>query len=144
MHDLPHPAFVLNLRWDILGFNTSANILFNFSNHIPHRRNLLWLLFTDPSLFERFHAWEEQARLMLSNFRRDFSRAPQESDINELVDELEKVSPEFKNWWRTHNVYMPCDDVCKLMIDGKVELFEYTTLTIDDVQHLRLVVYAKQ
>ena len=21
MHDLPHPAFVLNLRWDVLGFN---------------------------------------------------------------------------------------------------------------------------
>ncbi len=41
-------------------------------------------------------AWEEQAPLMLSSFRRDFARATQEADIHTLVDELERVSPEFK------------------------------------------------
>ncbi|WP_239496292.1 hypothetical protein [Salinicola peritrichatus] len=60
------------------------------------RRNLLWLLFTDPALHARMDAWEEQAPLMLSSFRRDFARATQEADIHTLVDELERVSPEFK------------------------------------------------
>jgi transcriptional regulator with XRE-family HTH domain len=143
MHDLPHPAFVLNLRWDVLGSNSLADQLFGFDSHAPERRNLLWLLFTDPLLHERFAGWEEQAPQMLSSFRRDFARATQEADIHELVDELEKVSPEFKLWWRQHDVHAPCSGTRKLMVDGQVESFEHTSLTIDADRHLRLVVYAQ-
>lgn len=81
---------------------------------------------------------------MLSNFRRDFARATQEIDIHELVDELERVSPEFKTWWRKHDVHAPCNGVRKLVINGKVEPFEHTSLTIDEDRHLRLVVYTRQ
>ena len=144
MHDLPHPAYVLNLRWDVLGFNALADQLFGFSAHPPERRNLLWLLFTNPLLHERFAPWEQQAPQILSIFRRDFVRATQEADIHELVNELGRVSPEFKVWWRTHEVHAPCSGVRPLMIDGKVELFEYTSLTIDEDQHLRLVVYTRK
>ncbi|WP_295684265.1 helix-turn-helix transcriptional regulator [uncultured Nevskia sp.] len=143
MHDLPHPAFVLNLRWDVLGFNAPADALFGFGSHAPERRNLLWLLFTDPLLHERMDAWEEQAPLMLSSFRRDFARATQEADIHGLVDELERVSPEFKTWWRKHDVHAPCNGVRMLVIDGKAEPFEHTSLTVDEDRHLRLVVYAR-
>ncbi|MBB4731230.1 helix-turn-helix transcriptional regulator [Xanthomonas arboricola] len=143
MHDLPHPAFVLNLRWDVLGFNAPADALFGFGSHAPERRNLLWLLFTDPLLHERMDAWEEQAPLMLSSFRRDFARATQEADIHELVDELERVSPEFKAWWRKHDVHAPCNGVRRLVIDGQPEPFEHTSLTVDEDRHLRLVVYAR-
>jgi len=144
MHDLPHPAFVLNLRWDVLGFNAPADTLFGFSRHAPERRNLLWLLFTDPLLQERFVAWHEQAPLMLSSFRRDFARASQSTDIVELVDELERVSPEFSGWWRQHDVHAPCNGVRHLWIDQHSVPFEHTTLIIDEDRHLRLVVYAQQ
>lgn len=143
MHDLPHPAFVLNLRWDVLGFNALADELFGFSKHTPGRRNLLWLLFTDPALHARFYDWETQAPLMLSRFRRDFARATQEADIHALVNELEQVSPEFKAWWRTHDVHALCNGTCKLVIDGQATLFEHTSLTVDEDRHLRLVVYAQ-
>jgi len=141
MHDLPHPAFVLNLRWDVLGFNAHADQLFAFATHAPGRRNLLWLLFTDPVLRERLDAWDEQAPLMLSSFRRDFARATQEADIHELVDELERVSPEFKNGWRKHVVHAPCNGLRTLNINGKAMPFEHTSLTIDEDRHLRLIVY---
>lgn len=144
MHDLPHPAFVLNLRWDVLGFNTPADSLFGFGMHAPERRNLLWLLFTDARLRERLDDWEKQAPLMLSNFRRDFARATQEADIHELVNELERVSPEFKTCWRTHDVRTCCHGVRNLVIDGQSEPFEHTSLTVDEDRHLRLVVYARQ
>lgn len=144
MHDLPHPVFVLNLRWDVLGFNAPADALFGFDKHAPERRNLLWLLFTDPVMHERVYAWEEQAPLMLSSFRRDFARATQEADIHELVAELERVSPEFKMWWRKHDVHASCSGVRELLIDGKPEPFEHTSLTVDEDRHLRLVVYARQ
>ncbi|MCL6323851.1 helix-turn-helix transcriptional regulator [Pectobacterium polaris] len=145
MHDLaPHPAYILNLRWDVLTFNEPANQLFSFDAHPSERRNLLWLLFTDPLLHERFIDWERQAPQMLSSFRRDFARATQEADIHELVDELEQVSPDFKTWWRQHEVHAPCSGVRQLMINGKAEAFEHTSLTIDEDRHLRLVVYARQ
>ncbi|WP_442801132.1 helix-turn-helix transcriptional regulator [Serratia rubidaea] len=144
MHDLPHPAFVLNLRWDVLGFNALADELFRFANHAPARRNLLWLLFTDPALQERIVNWDEQAPLMLSSFRRDFTRAGQSTDILELVDELNHISPEFKAWWRQHHVHAPCNGVRHLRIDNRSVPFEFTSLTVDEDKHLRLVVYARQ
>ncbi|WP_025732344.1 helix-turn-helix transcriptional regulator [Carnimonas nigrificans] len=144
MHDLPHPAFVLNLRWDVLGFNQAADDIFHFSQHVPARRNLLWLLFTSPILHERLAAWEEQAPLMLSSFRRDFTRARQDAGIHALVDELEKVSPEFNRWWRQHDVHAPCNGVRRLLIDSEPVAFEHTSLIVDEDRHLRLVVYAQQ
>lgn len=144
MHDLPHPAFVLNLRWDVLGFNAAADALFGFNRHTPERRNLLWLLFTDPQLRERLHAWEDEAPQMLSGFRRDYARATQEADIRELVNELERVSPDFKAWWRTHDAHAPCTGVRRLNIDGTATPFEHTSLTVDEDRHLRLVVYVQQ
>ena len=145
MHDLaPHAAFVLNLRWDVLVFNEPAEQIFAFASHVPARRNLLWMLFTDPRLRERFADWEDQASQMLSSFQRDFARATQEADIQTLVDELQKTSPDFHLWWRRHDVQEPCKGAGYLNMDGSVVLFEHTTLTIDADRHLRLVVYARQ
>lgn len=144
MHDLPHAAFVLNLRWDVLGFNAPADALFGFDRHAPERRNLLWLLFTDPLLRERLAAWEDDAPLMLSGFRRDYARATQEADIRELVNELERVSPDFKAWWRMHDAHAPCTGVRRLKIDGVATPFAHTSLTVDEDRHLRLVVYVRQ
>ena len=144
MHDLPHPAFVLNLRWDVLGFNALADQLFAFGSHVPERRNLLWLLFTDPILRDRMDTWSEQMPSMLSSFRRDFARATHDAEIHALVNELERVSPEFKSGWRQHDVQASCTGVRKLIVDGRAERFEHTTLTIDEDRHLRLVVYARQ
>lgn len=145
MHDLaPHAAFVLNLRWDVLTYNEPAGQIFGFERHIPARRNLLWMLFTDPTLHERFADWEQQASQMLSGFQRDFARATQEVDIQTLVDELQKASPDFNRWWRRHDVQVPCKGEGYLNIDGSAVLFEHTTLTIDADRHLRLVIYARQ
>ncbi len=144
MHDLaPHAAYVLNLRWDVLVFNAAADELFGFGAHAPERRNLLWLLFTDPLLHARFADWEPQAQQMLSSFRRDFARATQEADIHELVDELARVSPLFKQWWRKNDVHAPCSGLRELLIEGRREVFEHTSLTIDEDRHLRLVVHAR-
>src|SRR5690606_37713548 len=119
MHDLaPHLAYVLNLRWDVLAFNAPADQLFAFSSQPPGRRNLLWMLFTDPTVYELVNDWEEQVPLMLSSFRRDFARASKEADIHALVNELEQVSPEFKTWWRQHDVHAPCNGVRKLKVNG--------------------------
>jgi len=145
MHDLsPHAAYVLNLRWDVLGFNQPADDLFGFGAHEPGRRNLLWMLFTDQALHDRYLDWDTQAPQILSSFRRDYARASQESDVQDLVRELEKVSPDFKRWWRQHDVHAACSGTRTLRVDGEPVAFDHTSLTIDENRHLRMVVYAQQ
>lgn len=144
MDDLPaRPAYILNLRWDVLAWNNAADKLLSFSSHTPERRNMLWLLFTDPAVRELFTPWEEQACQMLASFRRDFARAAQDPAIDALVDELTKVSPEFKQWWKTQEVNAPCQGVRHLYLEemGAIAL-DHTTLTVDEERHLRLVYYA--
>ncbi|OHC59200.1 MAG: transcriptional regulator, partial [Pseudomonadales bacterium RIFCSPLOWO2_02_FULL_63_210] len=144
MADIPsRPAYVLNLRWDVLAWNAAADRVFGFSAHPADRRNLLWMLFTTPAMRELFNPWEEQALQILSSFHRDFVRATQDPDIAALVKDLEKVDPDFKAWWRQQDIHGPCQGIRHLHIEeiGQV-VFEHTTLTIDEDRHLRLVYYA--
>jgi len=144
MGDLPlRPAYVLNLSWDVLAWNVAAGRLFGFSAVPADRRNMLWMLFTSPAMHELFSPWSEQALQILSSFRRDFVRATQEPDIAALVKGLEKASPDFRKWWRQHDIHGPCQGIRNLEIKGVGHVsFEHATLTIDEDRHLRLVYYA--
>lgn len=143
MKDLPHHAtYVLNLRWDVLGYNDAADALFNFSSQPASRRNLLWLLFCDPRFREILDDWPTQAATMLASFRRDFAQAREDVDMRDLIAELEKTSPEFRSWWRHADVRPPCTGARTIHVDGQLIAFEHTSLTIDGGRHLRLVIYA--
>jgi PAS domain-containing protein len=144
MADIPsRPTYVLNLRWDVLAWNSAADRVFGLSSQPAERRNLLWLLFTSSAMRELFNPWGEQALQILSSFRRDFVRATQDPDILSLVKDLEKASPDFKAWWRQQDVHGPCQGIRHLHIGGVGDVeFEHTTLTIDEDRHLRLVYYA--
>lgn len=140
----PHAAYIINLRWDVLAYNEPADRLFGFGSHDPRRRNLLWALFTGSKLRKTFVNWEEQAPAMLASFRRDFAAAREDADAHALVEELERVSPEFKDWWRNQDVHAPCTGIRTICMEGEPVDFEHTSLTIDGGQHLRLVVYAQK
>ena len=139
---LSRPAYVINLRWDVLAWNNAADRVFRFSTHAPERRNLLWMLFADRATHALFEPWDEQALQMLSHFRRDFVKATQEPDICALIRDLEKVSPDFREWWQQQEIHGPNHGWRRLHLKGLgLVAFEYTTLTIDEDRHLRLVYY---
>jgi transcriptional regulator with XRE-family HTH domain len=144
MDDLPaRPAYILNLRWDVVAWNAAADKVFRYSAQAPGRRNLLWMLFVDPHMREVFVDWQAQAPRMLSSFRRSFASASDVPDIVELVEELERVSPDFKTWWREHDVHGSCLGLRSLNLGALGEVaFEHATLTVDENRHLSLVVYA--
>ena len=144
MADLPmRPAYVLNLRWDVLAWNAAADKVFAFSSVPAERRNFLWLLFTAPSMRALLDPWEDQALQILSSFRRDFVRAPLDPDIGSLVKNLGKVDPDFRSWWRQQDIHGPCQGIRNFNIGaiGNV-VFDHTSLIIDVEQELRLVYYA--
>ena len=139
------PSYVLNLRWDVLAWNDAADRLFGFSEQTPERRNLLWMLFTSKRLRQLLDPWEGQAVQIFSSFRRDFVQGTQDADIVELVKDLERVAPEFCDWWNRQDIHGPCQGIRYFRLDGIGQMvFEHTTLTVDVDRHLRLVYYAPQ
>lgn len=139
------PSYVLNLRWDVLAWNDAADRLFGFSEQIPERRNLLWMLFTSKRLRQLLDPWEGQAVQIFSSFRRDFVQGTQDADIVGLVKDLERVAPEFCDWWNRQDIHGPCQGIRYFRLAGIGQMvFEHTTLTVDVDRHLRLVYYAPQ
>ena len=144
MADMPlRPAYVLNLRWDVLAWNSAADKVFDFAARPPEQRNLLWLLFTDERMQSLLCPWQEQAIQLLCAFRLGFAHASAQSDVGELVRSLEKVSAEFKGWWHRNDIHGSSHGIRHLNIEsvGRVP-FEQATLTIDTNRHLHLVYYA--
>lgn len=137
------PAFVRNLRWDVVAWNPEADRLFGFSALPADRCNSLWLVFAEASFRDKLVTWEDCAPRVLAKFRRDYAKAPDDPAMVDLVTTLQRVSPEFKTWWRQHDVHGAADGVRAILVDGTQALtFEHTTYTVDEEPDLRLVVYA--
>lgn len=139
----PHPAYIINLRWDVLAFNAPVDNLFGFSRYDKGRRNMLLMLFTDPLLRDALINWEGQALSMLASFRRDFAAAREDAGAKGLVAELEAISPEFRQWWGSQDIHAPCTGTRIIRVEGQPVTFEHTSLTVDGGQHLRIVVYVR-
>jgi transcriptional regulator with XRE-family HTH domain len=100
---LPHVAFVLGPRFDVLAHNAAAAlILGDLVSAPPARRNLLWWLFGGAAWDGS--AWERTARANLLDFRTEHARHPGDPAFVALVSSLASASPVFKSWWEQHDV----------------------------------------
>lgn len=137
------PSYVLNLRWDVIGWNAAAERLFSFEQRDASERNMLWMLFADDRLNSRILEWAVQAPQVLASFRRDFAQAPEDESMVALVEALEQVSPSFKTLWNQHDVHGRCEGRRSFMIEGRGAVaFDHSSFIVDEEKHLRLVFYA--
>jgi len=136
------PAYVLNLRWDVVAWNAAADGLFDFSGREQIDRNILRMVFADPELRRRLPAWGEDAPRLLAQFRADLATAPDDPSMHVLIDELKRLSADFRRWFER-----PSMDSCGRGIgaildpDGKPFQFKHELLTVDEHRHLRMIVY---
>ena len=70
------PAYVANLRWDIVAWNKAADDLFDFAGRAQPDRNIIRLIFTDPDFRRRCPRWSYEAPKVLSQFRCDLAATP--------------------------------------------------------------------
>ena len=136
------PAYVSNLRWDVVAWNAAADRLFGFSGRAPEDRNILRLVFADPAWRPRLPAWRQDASRLLAQFRYDLAAAPDDPAMRALIDELKKLSPDFRRWMARPEmesygwgVGVLCDT------DGARRGFAHRMLTVDEHRHLRMIVY---
>lgn len=144
MSVLPHNylCYVLNLHWDILGFNQQADECFQFSELAQAERNFLWQLFLNPHYQKLLAEWEKDAYLLLSSFRRDYARSQNNSYVQEMIASLSRQSPIFNNMWHQYEIYQSCTGQRALNKNGEIELYDYTSLIFDSEKHQRLIIYA--
>ncbi len=70
----------------------------------PHQRNVLRIVFLDPRSRALQYDWESVARHIVGAFRVEAARAGAAAEVEPLVDELCRLSPEFRAMWRNNDV----------------------------------------
>src|SRR6201992_1030730 len=101
----PSPALIRTAIWDVVAWNRAATaMLMDYGSLPPEQRNILRFIFLDSRARAAQYDWESVARFVLGAFRVDAARAGAAAEIQPLVDELCRLSPEFKAMWPDNDV----------------------------------------
>lgn len=102
---MPVPAYVISRNMDVLAWNDmGAALVADFGALPKGQRNLLWLLFCDPSARSLYVHWESAARQGIARLRLFAARHPDDQSVVSLVGELSVRSAEFRQWWACYDV----------------------------------------
>ncbi|HEX7758740.1 MAG TPA: helix-turn-helix transcriptional regulator [Caulobacteraceae bacterium] len=140
----PSPALIRTATWDVIAWNRAATVtLMDYGSLPPEQRNMLRFIFLDPRARAAHYDWESVARLVLGAFRLDAARAGAAAEVEPLVDELCRLSPEFQAMWSDHDVPGPHGEAVKHLqhpVLGPIAL-EVSAFAVDGRTDLSLLVY---
>ena len=138
------PAYVKTSTWDVLAWNRAATVILTDYGVIPAgQRNILRLIFCEPRVRAVQTNWQSLARFVVAAFRADVARAGAARNVQALVDELCRLSPEFETIWRDNDVRSTYGDVAKTLrhpLAGLITL-EYSSFAVDGRPDLDLVIH---
>ena len=99
-------------------------------------------IFLDPRVRAAQYDWDSVARFVVSAFRVDAARAGAAAEVEPLVDELCRLSPEFEAMWRGNDVRSHGEGVKHIRhpVLGPLA-FEYSAFAVDGRPDLSMVVY---
>jgi transcriptional regulator with XRE-family HTH domain len=139
----PSPALVRNAGFDVVAWNRStAVMLFDYGTLPPEERNVLRITFLDPRARDVHHDWESMARFMVGAFRAEAARAGATAAVAPLVEELCRLSPEFRQMWRDNDVHGQGEGVKHLHHPALGPLsLEYSAFAVDGRPDLTMVVF---
>jgi len=140
----PSPALIRTATWDVVAWNRGATaMLLDYGSLPPEQRNMLRFIFLDPRARAAHYDWESVARLVLGAFRLDAARAGASADVEPLVDELSRLSPEFKAMWRDNDLPGVHGEAVKHIRHPTLGpiAFELSTFAVDGRTDLSMLVY---
>jgi transcriptional regulator with XRE-family HTH domain len=140
----PSPAVIRTAIWDVVAWNRAATVmLMDYGSLPPEQRNMLRFIFLDPRARAAQYDWESVARFVLGAFRVDATRAGAAAEVEPLVDELCRLSPEFKAMWRDNEVRAAHGEAVKHIRHPTLGplAFEYSAFGVDGRTDLTMVVH---
>lgn len=137
----PAPAYVLGPRWEFLAWNRAQHLLYPMIDQLPDDdRNLLWVMFAEPTARALVADWPEQAHRILAEFRAGTADLRADPGVVSLVHRLTEVSREFAEWWPQLDVARFETRVRRYHHPVAGDLaFEYQQLTPSEWPSLRVV-----
>ena len=139
----PSPALIRTAIWDVIAWNRAATaMLTDYGTLPPEQRNILRLIFLDPKVRAAQFDWESVARFVVGAFRVDAARAGAAAEVEPLVNELCRLSPEFKAMWQDNDVRAHGEVVKHIRhaVLGPLAV-EYSAFAVDGRPDLTMVVY---
>lgn len=139
----PRPAYLKNMRWDVLAWNAAARFVFgDFAEVPPERRNVVWLTFASSRFRDSMVDWETDARRLIARFRADYSKISADGVLRKLLAELEESSADFRRLWHAHDVYEKGDGMRLVSVAGIGAVdFDYTICKIGEADQIKAVIY---
>ncbi|MCI2237304.1 helix-turn-helix transcriptional regulator [Paenibacillus sp. TRM 82003] len=137
------PAFAITSGWQIAGWNAAYAVLYpGIATVADEDRNLLWLVFTDPSVRQLLPRWEEDSRRFLAEFRAEAGPLLGEPAVAALVQRLRAASAHFEAGWTDHDVrgFTSRERLFHHPDAGDLR-FEHHQLTPADHPDLQVVIY---
>jgi transcriptional regulator with XRE-family HTH domain len=138
------PAIVRTATWDVVAWNrAAAAVLTDYAAIPPERRNILRMIFCDARVRAVQYDWESVARFVVGAFRADAARAGASKEIESLIADLSRQSPEFAAMWREHDVRTHGEGTKQLRhpVVGPIAL-EFSGFAVDGRPDLNMVVYS--
>jgi hypothetical protein len=130
--------------WDVVAWNRAATVIFgDYGSTPPERRNILRYFFLDQRARAAQYDWESVARFVLGAFRADAVRAGAAAEVEPLIDELCRLSPEFGAMWRDNDVRGHQGEAVKHIKHPTLGplAIEYSAFAVDGRTDLTMVVY---
>jgi transcriptional regulator with XRE-family HTH domain len=140
----PSPAVIRTATWDVVAWNRAATVmLMDYGSMPPDQRNVLRFIFLNPRARAAQHDWESVARFALGSFRVESARAGAAAEVESLVEELCRLSPEFRTMWRENDVRGVHGEAVKHIRHPALGAlaFEYSAFAVDGRPDLSMVVY---
>ncbi|CAN5348565.1 helix-turn-helix transcriptional regulator [soil metagenome] len=139
------PAIVKTATWDVIAWNrAAATVLTDYGALPAAQRNILRLIFCNPVVRAAQTDWQGVAQFVVAAFRADSARAGAGAarEVDALVTELCRASPEFEALWRSNDVRNHGDGTKSLRHPrGGLLSFEYSAFAVDGRPELGLVIY---
>lgn len=139
------PAWVFGERWDILGWNRAASVIYgDLATLQGIERNALYQLFLGRRMRAMLQDWEVHARDCVAKIRVIYASKMEDPWFNELIQLLRARSVEFELWWHDHDIKLSQEGVKHYEHPEVGRLvFDYTALDVLDerLNSLKLVTY---
>jgi transcriptional regulator with XRE-family HTH domain len=134
------PAYGLDRFWNATCWNDAAAALFVGWLDPGSDRNLLRFIFLDPASRLLIPDWEARALRILAEFRSDYSRGLNDTDMTDMVDDLAARSTLFASGWRRQAVLARESGVRAFLAPGgNLRRFDQHTFTPADQPEHKLV-----